>query len=355
MQSKQLRRMKILVTESSKEARQHLFNTLQAIPTFEAEEQYSLFVAKDGEEALELFAELHPDLLLIGTNLSGPIASYDVCQKVRNLEGEHHTGIVFVAKESDMNESQLAADVLSVKCLEIGADDFIQPNSSPEELKARVRAVLRLKRITDELRSANHRLKILSMTDELTGLANMRCFNQRLLEVWEKREQKLASDALILDKSQLAMIMLDLDHFKNINDSANHLMGSHVLSEVGKLIRTENIFSSEDIAARYGGDEFIIYGYAPFLESFVAKAEKLREVIAATTFTRDGFKKKITGSFGVAWAAPIFKGKAEDLIKAADYMLYRSKETGRNKVSSMILDQPIALEHLTDMPQLPSR
>ncbi len=181
----------------------------------------------------------------------------------------------------------------------------------------------------------------------------MRCFNQKFLEAWEKRDEKPEDPANTLHRSQLAVIMIDLDHFKNVNDTVNHLMGSYVISEVGKLIHSSGIIGPEDLGARYGGDEFIIFGHAPFLDGISEKAEKLRTLIAQTTFTRDSISIKITGSFGVAWAAPIFKGKAEDLIKAADYMLYRSKENGRNKVSSMILEQPIALDHIIEMPPLP--
>src|SRR5690606_14908196 len=141
-------------------------------------------------------------------------------------------------------------DQLAVECLESGADDLVRSTTTDREILARTNAVLKLKAMTDELRSANHRLHQLSYTDELTGLNNMRTLNGKY-----SKAVKRCLDG----ESGLGVIMMDLDNFKNVNDSTNHLMGSHVISEVGKLIRGSGILGEEDCAARFGGDEYVIF------------------------------------------------------------------------------------------------
>jgi diguanylate cyclase (GGDEF)-like protein len=222
-----------------------------------------------------------------------------------------------------------------VQCLELGADDFIRHGCSSEEIIARMRAVLRLKEMTDKLRTANHHLKILSRTDELTGLENMRSFTRRY------------AGMLGAVKSEgtrgLGVIMLDLDHFKSVNDSTNHLMGSFVLSEIGVLIRQSNIFP-DGASARYGGDEFVFAWHCDSLDAIIAKAQDIRKMIESHKFERDGASVQLTASIGVAFVAKGFGGRSDDVIKAADLMLYRSKNSGRNQVNGMILKYPVELE-----------
>ncbi len=329
-----LRRMRVLVVEPDEARRAELVRTLH----YHAHAgELEIDGTRSADETLRRFHETHPDLILVSTD-DLESGGRDICRTVRELENTRHTGIVFL-------DSRALGDArLAVECLEMGADDVLRVGVSPAEMMARVRAVLRLKAMTDELRSANHRLSILSFTDELTGLANMRSFNQRFSElVRHCRKGRLG----------LGVVMLDLDHFKSVNDTTNHLIGSFTISEVGRLIRQANVLGDHDVAARYGGDEFIIGVECEDARGLKAKAEQLRKIIEAASFTRDGCTIRITASFGVACASRGFDGRAEDLIKAADLMLYRSKNLGRNRVSAMHLRYPVDLEkvsfkHLVD-------
>lgn len=278
------------------------------------------------EQALVVFRRDHPDVILIGTEVIMPIGR-ELARIVREEEGIRHTGIIFIERRVEN-----AGDEQSVVCLEMGADDFLRYGASDSELMARLRAVLRIKAMTDELRGANHQLRLLSMTDELTGLGNMRSFNQSFAAGIRNCRNGLTS---------LAIIMLDLDHFKSVNDATNHLVGSHVLAEIGKIFRQERLLRESDIAARFGGDEFIVLLEAKNVEEAANRAEAIRRHISAHTFESNGCTIKITASVGVAWAAAGFNGRAEDLVKAADLMLYDSKGQGRDQVSSMVLDYPI--------------
>ena len=319
--------MKIMVVDSRDVARDELCDLLRAN---KGAELYELCIARDGEEAMRIFLVEQPDLILIHLE-EGSDGGKDLCGQIRASEGRSHTGIIF------LSEGSMDIDALSVACLEMGADDFLRPGSSSQELMARIKAVLRLKAMTDELRSANHRLRVLSQTDDLTGLANMRAYNQKYSEVVKRCRDGEVS---------FGVIMLDIDHFKNVNDSSDHLMGSFVLSEIGYLIRSEEIFSDHDVPARFGGDEFVMLCLDESPQDVMGKADRLRRAIEKHVFVRDNHSKQVTASLGVAWVGKGFHGPAEDVIKAADLMLYRSKESGRNRLSGMHLKYPVDLDKI---------
>ncbi len=282
------------------------------------------------ESSFELFTRKHPDVILIDLDYSGNDA-FEFCRRIRAQERDRHTGLIFFSKESP------AVDGILEKVLEHGGDDFIDEKASDREVVARINAVFRFKAMTDRLRSANHHLKVLSLTDELTGLSNMRAFNleyQKLIKACRRGETGLGT------------IMVDLDHFKRINDTANHLVGSFVIGEVGRLIAHSGVISKGSIAARYGGDEFIICVPTNSVAELWGMAETMRDLILRSVFKKEQFTTKLTGSFGVAWVDPGFEGKSDDLIKAADVMLYRSKRAGRNMTSGMILRYPVDFEHV---------
>ncbi len=333
-QSTKHRKMKILLVEDKPvEAKRIIALFVQTDDAETAAAQlydYEVTVVTSSTKALQRYQEIHPDLVLISTMLKGA-SGKDICEAIRANEGERHTGIIFIASKVDNTEQ------LSVECLEIGADDFLRFGGSQREMLARVNAVLRLKAMTDELRSANHRLQLLSNTDELTGLHNMRSFNKGFMG--------LLRDCRA-NNSGLGVIMLDLDHFKQVNDNTNHLMGSYVISEVGKLIRLGQILDSADWPARYGGDEFIVAIPAADIEAVRQKGEAIRALIEKAAFMRDGKTIQITTSVGVSWVAPGFKGKDEDPIKAADMMMYQSKKAGRNRVTALVLGDAVDLDHI---------
>lgn len=318
------RAMNVLIVGPNDDERRRVLETLNALAL---PGELELEEASTRERALAVFRDDHSDLILIST---AELESFgrELAEAIRAEEGHRHTGLVFI------DHGSLADDALSVACLEMGADDFLRHGATASELMARVRGVLRLKAMTDELRSANHQLRILSMTDELTGLANMRSFNQSFSERMSRCRA---------GETGLAVVMMDLDHFKSVNDTTNHLIGSHVLKEVGALLRDRSLLGPKDVAARYGGDEFIVLCEARTVDEAAQRAEAVRRAIAARVFERDGCRISVTSSLGVAWVKPKFSGRAEDLVKAADLMLYRSKDHGRNRVTAMILSYPADL------------
>ncbi len=293
---------------------------------------FQFLMALSEAEVLDMYQLEHPDLLLINMTI-GAAASKNLCQIIRAQETKRHTGIILLASK------KVSQGATPIQCLEMGADDVIRANCSIREVRARIHAVLRLKAMTDELRSANHKLQKLSNTDELTGLHNMRSFSGKYSKAIKECRGGL---------NGLGVIMMDLDNFKLVNDRTNHLVGSHVISEVGKLVGVCPELANKDCAARYGGDEYIIFTRDNDLHSVVKKAEAIRKLIEEAIFIKDGQSVQVTASIGISWTPPGFsREKAEDPIKAADMMLYQSKGAGRNRLSCMILRNTVDLDHIS--------
>lgn len=282
------------------------------------------------DKAFELFSTQHPDIVII--NLSSfSSESFDLCQKIRFHESERHTAILFYQGDQELGHLSAA------HCLEVGGDDFIDKHACEREIRARVHSLYRFKLMTDELRSANHQLKQLSLTDELTGLHNMRSFNSEYAKIlFECSNEKLG----------FAIIMIDLDHFKQINDHTNHLVGSYVISEVGRILSTLQSEGDLSVMARYGGDEYVGAIVGNSLNEVWSKVEYIKDTIGKSVFKKDEYSVSVTPSIGLAWIEAGFDGKSDDPIKAADMMLYRSKRLGRNQIQGMVLRYPVDFDHI---------
>ncbi len=205
--------------------------------------------------------------------------------------------------------------------LDSGADDYIVKPFVPLELLARIRTHLRIRDLQEQLMYANEKLKELADTDDLTGLLNMRSLYQKL-EFELQRARRFGR--------QVCVIMFDMDHFKSVNDGHDHLFGSYVISEMGKIVRanTRNI----DIPARYGGDEFLIVLTEVNFEGALFYCERLRKSVEGTTFRSGDDVIQLTISVGFAVTDPYENISPKELVRRADHALYEAKENGRNKV-----------------------
>lgn len=156
--------------------------------------------------------------------------------------------------------------------------------------------------------------------DQLTGLLT----KESLYLAFERELQRCLRFG-----HPLSVLMMDLDRFKSVNDTHGHLMGSHVLSDVGGIIR--HAIRAADVSARYGGEEFVTYLAETDGKGARLAAERIREAIEAHNFTLDGLSIRVTISIGVS-TAPGDGDSIKDLVAAADRALYEAKETGRNRV-----------------------
>lgn len=188
--------------------------------------------------------------------------------------------------------------------------------------KANETLELKVKERTFALELANRRLEILSTTDALTGVRNRRYFDQVL-----EREINRA----IREKEWLALLMMDVDHFKQVNDKYGHQAGDEVLRVIGGVLK-QQIHRNTDLVARFGGEEFAIILPNTPPEGSAYVAECMRKQIAGHAFSSDGVELNITVSVGVTGRIPGAEDTAEQWVSEADHALYEAKQMGRNRV-----------------------
>lgn len=274
-------------------------------------EGYPVVVARSGEEAIEKMSAWQPHLVLLDVSMPG----LDGIETLKYLRARsEYVSTLFVSGKSDVNDV--------VRGLDAGADDYIRKPFDPKELLSRVRTQLRIKQLNDDLSCANLKLKDLVDKDDLTGLFNMR-------SLYDKLDNEL--DRARRYERCVSVLMMDMDYFKSVNDNHDHLFGSFVLAEVGRIIRTN--IRSVDYGARYGGDEFLIVLNEIGLAGARSFADRLRRIIGDHEFKTDGHAARQTVSIGLAVTE---KGTqsvdARALVRYADQALYQAKEAGRNCV-----------------------
>lgn len=214
-----------------------------------------------------------------------------------------------------------------VQGLEAGADDYLAKPYDEIELNARVYAALRTKHLRDELSQKNQELQVmlkkvelLSITDPLTGLFNRRHFEEVLKLEFNKSRRYNAP---------LSCMMIDIDHFKSINDAYGHAVGDVVIKEVVKSIHQS--VRDVDTAARWGGEEFIVLApMTPKAEALIP-AQRILTAVSAHVFPGLG-DKKITVSIGISDISQPGIDMPDNLIQAADVAMYEAKEKGRNRI-----------------------
>jgi diguanylate cyclase (GGDEF)-like protein len=275
--------------------------------------------ATDGQEALTMIETKLPDLVLLDIMMP-KIDGIEVARRVKNNPDLPFIPIIMqTALDSTENK---------VEGLEAGADDYITKPIDFPELKARVKSMLRIKRLQEEieerereLMEANQRLRHMSQTDALTGLDNRRHIETRIEEMFEHAKRL---------GEPFSCVMVDLDKFKSVNDEYGHQAGDAVLRQLAKILKHE--VREIDHAGRYGGEEFILLLTGTVLDAAVTFAERVRKAIESHTFPFDNGAIQRTASFGVAaWPHPKITS-CDGLVRAADDALYVAKETGRNRV-----------------------
>ena len=266
------------------------------------DERIELHTASSGAEGLALARELEPDAILLDLEMND-LDGFEVLTALLEEPVTRDIPVLFISGH--------ARTEVKVRALEMGAMDFIAKPFEVAELKARVRAAFRVRRL---IRMLAQRAQI----DGLTGLWNRAYFDARL-------DQEIA--LATRHDTPLALILADVDHFKSVNDRYGHPAGDAVLEEVARTLATGR---SGDVVCRYGGEEFAII--LPLAEAHGAAelAERLRRRFHETTWPGD--VKDITSSFGVTDLARCPDATPDALIRSADQALYRAKHEGRDRV-----------------------
>ena len=296
---------KVLIVDDRPSSYERIAQTLSAEQTVD--------VQSDPKEALFRAAEGDYDLMIVSLGLTD-FDGLRLCSQVRSLERTRSLPILAVAEPD--NNARL------VRGLEIGVNDYLIRPIDKNEMLARVRTQVKRKRYTERLRDNVQASIEMAITDALTGLHNRRYMETHLAALTEQASQR---------GKPLAVLILDIDFFKSINDGHGHDAGDDVLREFAVRIRKS--IRNIDLACRYGGEEFVIVMPETDLAVAAMVAERIRRRIAGEAFSiqQGATHLDVTLSIGIA-ALGGAGDTAAAMLKRADQALYRAKRDGRNRV-----------------------
>jgi diguanylate cyclase (GGDEF)-like protein len=297
--------LKILVADDSPVYRKLVEQSL-------SQEHYTLLIAKNGRQALDLFAEHQPGVVI--TDWSMPdISGIELCQHIRRDFNQFYAYVILLTGNTDKEEL--------IEGLAAGADDYVTKPFHSGELQARVRVARRMVELHRQIQDKNRQLEELALTDPLTGLPN-----RRAIDVWAIRELSAAARY----NFSIWVAMADLDHFKNVNDSYGHDAGDTVLKGFAEVLKSNT--RDSDVCARLGGEEFLVVITHVEKENVTIPIERIRTQFECQKFAVADRTFGATASFGIAGLRVTASPNFSDLVARADAALYSAKKKGRNRI-----------------------
>ncbi|MDL1981328.1 MAG: diguanylate cyclase, partial [Deltaproteobacteria bacterium] len=282
-------------------------------------EGYEVLEARDGYEGWSIFQKEKNNIYIAILDWMLPeMDGIELCRRIRKASVTHYVYILFLTSRRDVEDI--------VEGLETGGDDYMTKPFARKELVSRIRVARRISVLEHKLNEANRKLYVLAITDPLTGILNRREFLKRLrVEIYRVSR----------DKKFYSLIMLDIDHFKRVNDTLGHTAGDMVLIEIADRIKSK--LRPYDLIGRYGGEEFLIGTPGVNSETGRNIAERIRASICKKPFHAGNKELDITASLGVTSAIPAGNKKdishiLDAMIEKADSALYMAKNAGRNRV-----------------------
>jgi diguanylate cyclase (GGDEF)-like protein len=282
-------------------------------------EEYRVETAEDGGQAVEAARRVLPDLIILDVMMP-VLDGLQACRLLKEDPATRDIPVIFLSALDDTDTK--------VSGLALGANDYVSKPFRVEELLARVRVAIRLKRERDRLRRHAEELRRsaeaaseMSMTDALTGLLNRYGLHRAL--------QRELSEARRYARP-LSCLLLDIDFFKAVNDTYGHAAGDAALAQAARAL-TEAVRGS-DVVCRYGGEEFLVLAPETGVEGAGALAEKIRQTFSSRLFGDGGRTFPLTLSVGVAELGASESGN--DMIARADEALYHAKQSGRDRVEA---------------------
>ncbi|OGW49900.1 MAG: hypothetical protein A2Z50_05055 [Nitrospirae bacterium RBG_19FT_COMBO_42_15] len=305
----------LLIVDDSKSVRDAVQKALIDIGLFT-----NLFYAENGIKALDILFKNQVDFIITDVIMPG-VDGFKLVSTIKNQEKYRNTPVIMLTGQKD--------SIDKIKGLELGASDYVTKPFDPGELIARVKVLIKMQELQEELtqknlflKSLNQKLEKIAITDELTGMFNRRYFFSRLVAEFERCKRF---------SQNLACVMIDIDHFKKINDTRGHQVGDIVLKKVGQIISESQ--RSYDIFARIGGEEFVGSLSNVDQKGALEFAERLRKKIESYNFLEEvgeTLKATISIGIGVYPHNNIAVENIDDIIKIADDALYKAKNSGRN-------------------------
>ncbi len=273
---------------------------------------YEIQIANDGPEALEKYKAELPCLIILDIMMP-EMSGEDVLEALRQDSQFHKVRVIILTASTELSYKTLL--------LGKGADDYITKPFATEEVLARIQAQLRSNEIFEDIEREKEKYIHLSFKDSLTGVYNRRYLQVILPKIWA---------ISIREDMPLSCVMLDIDHFKKVNDNYSHQAGDVVLQCIAK--KAEDGARGADVVARYGGEEFVILMNNTNIEGAVYHIEEIRNKIEEMTVQYHNLNLKVTISAGVSERKLNAITTGEKLIHSADKALYAAKNGGRNQV-----------------------
>ena len=298
--------MKILIADDSIVSRHLLDATLRKWG-------YEVVLASDGNEAWEILQGKNAPPLAILDWMMPEMTGVEVCRRVRQQSREPYTYILLLTSKN------LKEDL--IEGMEAGADDYITKPFDQHELKVRLRAGTRVVDLQQQLLAAREKLREQATKDSLTGLWNRSSIVEQLQRELSRSQRELLP---------VGLVMVDLDHFKSMNDTHGHFAGDAVLREAAR--RMQDSTRMYDSIGRYGGEEFLILLPNCDEESTQRQAERMRCHLAQAPVGEFEHSFTLTASFGATCASAGYPASVEGLIRRADEAMYLAKKHGRNRV-----------------------
>ncbi len=274
---------------------------------------HEVLVAEDGQIAWELLQ--HESVRFVITdwmmpNLGGP----PLVRRIRSAGFPAYTYIILLTAKDGKDDVVIG--------LQAGADDYLTKPFDPNELRARIAIGERILDLETRLREARDQMEVLATYDSLTGLLNRRALYKHIEAEMNRAER---------ETEPMSLVLLDVDHFKVVNDQHGHLIGDQALRLVADTIAQNK--RPYDWAGRWGGEEFLLALPGATLTEAGAVAERVRAAVAAAALPLpDGRRLHVQVSLGVTSMAPTARQPLDALLQQADEALYRAKREGRNRV-----------------------
>ena len=307
---------RVLIADDSVVSRHLLASTLEAWG-------HEVVAASDGAEAWAILQDNNPPQLVILDWMMPRMTGPDVCRLLREKGRDPYTYVLLLSSRNQKEDL--------ITGMNAGADDYLIKPFDQHELLVRLRAGMRVLRLQAELLATQEALREQATHDSLTKLYN-RPF---VLDVLQRELSRVDREI-----GPVGVVMIDLDHFKQINDTYGHHAGDAVLREAARRMRMS--IRSYDSLGRYGGEEFLMVLPGCTLEDCIQQAERIRWAIAAEPVAFEDIWIPLTASLGVTTALPERSSLADNFVRVADEALYLAKRHGRNKVVSLGYDSPAA-------------
>ncbi len=274
--------------------------------------QYEVFFAKNGAEAIELFSQHQPSLVITDWMMPD-FDGIELCEHIRTHSGNSYTYIIVLTGVTEKSNV--------VTALAAGADDYLTKPFYSDELSARVGVGYRIIQLYWQIEANNRFLEELALTDALTGLPN-----RHAVEEWAPRQLSGAKR----HGFSFWVVVSDLDKFKSVNDTYGHEAGDMILKKFGEILIANS--RASDICARFGGEEFLIVLSHTDKAGALIVVERIRQQMESQRFTFGVKEIVVTASFGVAEYDRGLDQNFAELVGRADEAMYSAKRRGRNRV-----------------------